>query len=82
MPTSAINTVNVTKYLVTGRLEDAGPQPFRMAGTIDYRRGYALHHISVTRDSNSGDRQLFHQLAGCAYPWRHRTEYGHAHVGI
>ena len=43
----AIDTVKVTKYLVTGRLEDAGPQPFRMAGTIDYVRGYALHHVSV-----------------------------------
>lgn len=44
----AINTVNVTRYLFTGDLEDSGPQPFRMAGTIDYVRGYALHHISVT----------------------------------
>ena len=43
----AINTVNVTRYLFTGDLESGGRQPFRMAGTIDYVRGYALHHISV-----------------------------------
>jgi hypothetical protein len=43
----AIDTAKVTKYLVTGKLEDAGPQPFRMAGTIDYVNGYALHHIQV-----------------------------------
>ena len=42
-----VDTVKVTKYLVRGKLEDGGPQPFRMAGTIDYVRGYALHHISV-----------------------------------
>ncbi len=44
----AINTVNVTRYLFTGDLEDNGRQPFRMAGTIDYVNGYALHHITVT----------------------------------
>ena len=44
----SINTVTQTKYLVTGTLQDGGPQPFRMAGTIDYVRGYALHHGSVT----------------------------------
>ncbi len=44
----SVNTVTATKYLVTGTLQDSGPQHFRMAGTIDYVRGYALHHVSVT----------------------------------
>ncbi len=42
-----IDTVTVTKYLVTGFLESAGPQPFRMSGRIDYVNGYALHHVNV-----------------------------------
>ncbi len=43
----AVDTSRATKYLATGRLESAGPQPFRMAGTIDYAQGYALHHVTV-----------------------------------
>lgn len=43
----SINTQTDTKYKVTGHLEDNGPQPFRMAGEINYAQGYALHHVSV-----------------------------------
>jgi hypothetical protein len=43
----SIDTANATSYLVTGTLQDTSPQPFRMAGSVDYVRGYALHHISV-----------------------------------
>ena len=45
---AAVNTALQTKYRVNGSLEDGGPQPFRIAGTIDYVTGFALHHISVT----------------------------------
>ena len=40
-----LNTVRVTHYVATGILQDAGPQPFRAVGTIDYLKGYALHHV-------------------------------------
>ncbi len=43
----SIDTATRTKYLVKGQLEDRGPQPFRLAGTIDYEAGYAFHHITV-----------------------------------
>lgn len=42
-----IDSVSRTSYRITGFLEDGGPQPFRMAGTVDNARGYALHHVSV-----------------------------------
>ncbi len=42
-----IDTGGATTYLVTGRLQDGGKQPFRIAGTIDYRSGYAVHHVTV-----------------------------------
>ncbi len=44
---AAIDTSKTTRYLATGRLQSSGPQPFRMAGSIDYTNGYALHHVSV-----------------------------------
>lgn len=43
----SINTAVKTRYKATGVLEDTGPQPFRIAGTIDYLGGYALHHVQV-----------------------------------
>ena len=43
----AIDTAVKTRYEARGFLEDAGPQPFRIAGTIDYAAGYALHHVRV-----------------------------------
>lgn len=43
----SLNTVKRTHYVVTGDLEDAGTQPFRAVGTIDYLKGYALHHVHV-----------------------------------
>lgn len=43
----ALNTVKVTHYVATGDLEDSGPQPFRAVGTINYVKGYALHHVHV-----------------------------------
>ncbi|HEY9179356.1 MAG TPA: hypothetical protein VIO32_01475, partial [Candidatus Baltobacteraceae bacterium] len=43
----AIDSAVKTRYVATGYLEDAGAQPFRMAGTIDYRSGFALHHVQV-----------------------------------
>ncbi len=42
-----LDTVKVTHYVATGDLEDAGTQPFRAVGTIDYIKGYALHHVRV-----------------------------------
>ncbi|HEV2261164.1 MAG TPA: translocation/assembly module TamB domain-containing protein [Candidatus Rubrimentiphilum sp.] len=45
----AINTVKVTHYVVTGVIEDAGPQPFRAVGTIDYVKGYALHRVRARK---------------------------------
>lgn len=44
----AINSAVTTKYKATGFLEDTGPQPFRIAGTINYVTGFALHHVQVT----------------------------------
>jgi len=43
----AINSAVKTHYKATGFLEDTGPQRFRIAGTIDYVSGYALHHVQV-----------------------------------
>lgn len=43
----SIDTAGKTRYVVTGDLEDSGPQPFRAAGAIDVARGYALHHVTV-----------------------------------
>jgi hypothetical protein len=43
----AVDSAVRTRYKATGFLEDAGPQPFRMAGTIDYQNGFALHHVQV-----------------------------------
>lgn len=43
----AINSAVKTHYKATGFLEEAGAQPFRIAGTIDYLGGFALHHIQV-----------------------------------
>jgi hypothetical protein len=43
----SLNTVKVTHYVATGDLEDAGTQPFRAVGTVDYIKGYALHHVQV-----------------------------------
>lgn len=43
----SINSAVKTHYKATGVLEDTGPQPFRIAGTIDYVNGYALHHVQV-----------------------------------
>jgi hypothetical protein len=40
-----LDTVKVTHYVATGILEDAGPQPFRAVGRIDYIKGYAIHHV-------------------------------------
>lgn len=34
-------------YVVTGALIDKRDQPFKVAGTVDYKRGYALHHLSA-----------------------------------
>lgn len=34
-------------YLVTGALIDKRDQPFKFVGTVDYKRGYALHHLSA-----------------------------------
>jgi len=34
-------------YLATGALVDKRDQPFKAAGTVDYKRGYALHHVSA-----------------------------------
>lgn len=42
-----IDNVNRTWYRVTGYLEDTGSQHFRLAGSIDYRTGFALHHIQA-----------------------------------
>jgi hypothetical protein len=44
---ASINTAKQTSYLVQGQLEDGGPQPFRMAGRVDYVSGFALHHVTV-----------------------------------
>ncbi|MDQ6827050.1 MAG: translocation/assembly module TamB domain-containing protein [Candidatus Eremiobacteraeota bacterium] len=35
-------------YVVTGALIDQKDQQFRFVGTVDYKRGYALHHLSAT----------------------------------
>ncbi|HET9095422.1 MAG TPA: hypothetical protein VFN37_02070, partial [Candidatus Baltobacteraceae bacterium] len=43
----AVNSAVKTRYKATGFLEDTAPQPFRIAGTIDYLAGYALHHVQV-----------------------------------
>ncbi|HLI95858.1 MAG TPA: hypothetical protein VKT72_07195, partial [Candidatus Baltobacteraceae bacterium] len=43
----AIDSAVQTRYKATGFLEDAGAQPFRIAGTINYLNGYALHHVQV-----------------------------------
>ena len=43
-----LSTIERTHYVATGDLEDAGTQPFRAAGTIDYIKGYALHRVRVT----------------------------------
>ena len=43
----AINDTALTWYRVTGTLNDFGPKPFRVAGSIDARTGFALHHISA-----------------------------------
>jgi hypothetical protein len=43
----SVNSAVRTRYKATGFLEDSGPQPFRMAGTIDYQSGFALHHVQV-----------------------------------
>lgn len=43
----SVDTAVRTRYEATGFLEDGGPQPFRIAGTIDYIDGYALHHVTV-----------------------------------
>lgn len=42
-----IDTASRTHYVVTGRLEDAGPQPFRATGSVNYRTGFALHRVSI-----------------------------------
>ncbi len=42
-----VNDQARTWYRVTGILNDAGPQPFRLAGSIDKQSGFALHHISA-----------------------------------
>lgn len=42
-----LNTVKVTHYVATGDLQDAGPQPFRAVGTIDYVKGYAVHRFRI-----------------------------------
>ncbi|HET7814348.1 MAG TPA: translocation/assembly module TamB domain-containing protein [Candidatus Baltobacteraceae bacterium] len=42
-----VDNVNRTWYRVTGYLEDTGSQHFRLAGSIDYRTGFALHHIQA-----------------------------------
>ena len=42
-----LNTVKVTHYVATGDLQDAGTQPFRAVGTIDYIKGYALHRFRI-----------------------------------
>lgn len=34
-------------YRVTGALIDKRDQPFKFVGTVDYKRGYALHHLSA-----------------------------------
>ncbi len=43
----AVNSAIQTRYSATGYLEDTGAQPFRIAGTINYVEGYALHHVHV-----------------------------------
>ncbi|HZZ64667.1 MAG TPA: translocation/assembly module TamB domain-containing protein, partial [Candidatus Baltobacteraceae bacterium] len=43
-----VASANVSKYLVTGLLQDAGAQRLRMAGTIDNVRHYALHHVTLS----------------------------------
>ncbi|HZT12222.1 MAG TPA: translocation/assembly module TamB domain-containing protein [Candidatus Baltobacteraceae bacterium] len=44
---AAIDTAAITSYVVQGRLQDGGPQPFRIAGRVDNQAGFALHHVSV-----------------------------------
>lgn len=34
-------------YVVSGALIDKRDQPFKFVGTVDYQRGYALHHLSA-----------------------------------
>ncbi len=43
----SIDSAVETHYKATGFLEDTGAQPFRIAGTINYVDGYALHHVHV-----------------------------------
>lgn len=43
----SINSAVKTRYNAGGFLEDAGPQPFRIAGTIDYASGFALNFVHV-----------------------------------
>ncbi|HKU68638.1 MAG TPA: translocation/assembly module TamB domain-containing protein [Candidatus Baltobacteraceae bacterium] len=43
----SIDSAVKTRYKATGFLEDTAPQRFRIAGTIDYVNGYALHHVQV-----------------------------------
>lgn len=43
----SVNSAVKTRYKATGFLDDIAPQPFRIAGTIDYAAGYALHHVQV-----------------------------------
>lgn len=44
---AVIDTQTVTHYVASGALVDGGPQPFRLTGTIDEVRGYAVHHFTA-----------------------------------
>ncbi|MBV8245339.1 MAG: hypothetical protein JOZ38_05430, partial [Candidatus Eremiobacteraeota bacterium] len=37
-----------THYVVSGAFVDVKDQPFKAVGTVDYNRGYALHHITAS----------------------------------
>ncbi|MFN2449049.1 MAG: translocation/assembly module TamB domain-containing protein [Candidatus Baltobacteraceae bacterium] len=44
---ASLNDARRSWYAVTGYLEDAGAQHFRMAGQVNVQSGFALHHVTV-----------------------------------